>query len=43
VKSVVASKPACRNCGATVRWLGKCPRCGKRAWSSLLSGWFKQH
>ncbi len=40
---VVAAKPACRTCGATLpHWWSRCERCGKRTWTWLLPGWLKR-
>jgi RNA polymerase subunit RPABC4/transcription elongation factor Spt4 len=37
MKAVVAQKPACRRCGATLeRSLSRCPRCGRRSLFGLL-------
>jgi RNA polymerase subunit RPABC4/transcription elongation factor Spt4 len=37
MKAVVAQKPACRHCGATLqRATSRCPRCGKRSLLNLF-------
>jgi hypothetical protein len=37
MKGVVAHRPACRHCGATLEHsLSKCPKCGRRSLLSLL-------
>jgi predicted amidophosphoribosyltransferase len=39
VPAIVKPKPACANCGATLRYsLSRCPRCGKRSWRNLFRG-----
>ena len=40
VPGVVKPKPACRNCGATLRYkISRCPRCDKRSWGKPVAGW----
>jgi ribosomal protein L40E len=37
VKAVVAQKPACRHCGATLEHsISKCSKCGRRSLLNLL-------
>jgi RNA polymerase subunit RPABC4/transcription elongation factor Spt4 len=37
MKAVVAQKPACRHCGATMkRSTDRCPKCGRRSLLGLL-------
>jgi primosomal protein N' len=44
MRSVVKPKPYCRHCGATVKPLQRCPKCGKRSLASLLpSGLWMRH
>ncbi|MEK6278150.1 MAG: hypothetical protein AABM29_09080 [Actinomycetota bacterium] len=39
---IVPQKNACRHCGATVKPLHRCPRCGRRAWNiaALFAPWW---
>ena len=44
MRGVVAQKPACRHCGATLKHsLQRCPRCGRRSFLGLvLPRWIKR-
>jgi hypothetical protein len=43
VPHVVKPQPTCRSCGAVVKPLRRCPRCGKRNFAALLGSLGAKH